>query len=93
MSPVCSGDGRKRPDKLPAGAHAGLNDFKTTNYGGPCPPIGRHRYFFTLYALDTSFAALSEPTRAELDQAMHGHVLARTELMGTYQKQDQKPQS
>jgi hypothetical protein len=71
---------------LPAGARDGLNDWGRTGYGGPCPPIGRHRYFFKLYALDTLLPALKEPTKAALEQAMRGHVLAQAELVGTYQK-------
>jgi len=71
---------------LPDGTLEGTNDWKRTGYGGPCPPIGRHRYFFKLYALDTVLDDLHEPTKAELEQAMQGHVLAQTELIGTYQK-------
>jgi len=71
---------------LPAGTRAGLNDWHRQGYGGPCPPIGRHRYFFKLYALDTTLPALHQPTKAAAEQAMQGHVLARTELVGTYQK-------
>jgi len=73
-------------DALPPGTREGRNDWKRTGYGGPCPPIGRHRYFFKLYALDTSLAGLEEPTRAELERAMEGHVLAEASLMGTYEK-------
>jgi len=73
--------------QLPAGAREGTNDFKRVGYGGPCPPIGRHRYFHTLYALDTTLPSLQAPTRAELEQAMTGHVIAQAELIGTYQKQ------
>lgn len=65
---------------------SGVNDWKRTGYGGPCPPIGRHRYFFKLYALDTTLPALSRPTKAELEQAMKGHTLAEARLMGTYEK-------
>jgi Raf kinase inhibitor-like YbhB/YbcL family protein len=72
--------------RLPAGARNGLNDWKRADYGGPCPPIGRHRYFFKLYALDTSLSDLSSPTEADLARAMQGHILARAELIGTYQK-------
>jgi Raf kinase inhibitor-like YbhB/YbcL family protein len=72
---------------LPSGARAGLNDWKRAGYGGPCPPIGRHRYFFKLYALDTSLPDLKNPTKAQLEHAMRGHVLAQAELVGTYQKQ------
>jgi len=70
---------------LPEGAREGLNDWKRTGYGGPCPPIGRHRYFHKLYALDTTLS-LTEPTKADVEKAMHGHVLAHTELIGTYEK-------
>ena len=71
---------------LPAGAREGLNDWKRTGYGGPCPPIGRHRYFHKLYALDTMLPDLGKPTKPALEAAMRGHVLAQAELMGTYQK-------
>lgn len=73
-------------EALPAGTEEGTNDWKRTGYGGPCPPIGRHRYFHTLYALDTVLANLARPSKAKLEAAMHGHVLARAELMGTYEK-------
>ncbi|MCA9659997.1 MAG: YbhB/YbcL family Raf kinase inhibitor-like protein [Myxococcales bacterium] len=71
---------------LPAGIREGKNDWKRAGYGGPCPPIGRHRYFFRLYALDAALGDLGEPTRADLDAAMKGHVLGEVALMGTYQK-------
>ena len=74
------------PSGLPAGARQGLNDWKRTGYGGPCPPIGRHRYFHKLYALDTRLTDLIDPTKAELEDAMQGHVLETTELIGTYQR-------
>jgi Raf kinase inhibitor-like YbhB/YbcL family protein len=74
------------PRDLPTGTREGLNDWKRTGWGGPCPPIGRHRYFFKLYALDTVLPDLRQPTKAKLEEAMDGHVLARTELVGTYQK-------
>ncbi|MBN1610731.1 MAG: YbhB/YbcL family Raf kinase inhibitor-like protein [Polyangiaceae bacterium] len=70
---------------LPTPARHGLNDWKRAAYGGPCPPIGRHRYFHKLFALDTVLS-LDSPTRAELERAMQGHILARAELVGTYQK-------
>ncbi|HET9449514.1 MAG TPA: YbhB/YbcL family Raf kinase inhibitor-like protein [Aggregicoccus sp.] len=75
--------------QLPAGTREGLNDWKRTGYGGPCPPIGRHRYFHTLYALDCELpaAGLGTPTRAQLEAAMEGHVLGRAQRIGTYQKQ------
>ncbi len=71
---------------LPPGTRDGLNDWKRTGYGGPCPPIGRHRYFHKLYALDTILGDLGKPTKAALEQAMKGHVLGQAELVGTYQK-------
>lgn len=71
---------------LPAGAHVGRNDWKRAGYGGPCPPVGRHRYFHKLYALDVVLPDLGSATKAELERAMQGHVLARAELVGTYQK-------
>ena len=71
---------------LPAGAQQGLNDWQRKAYGGPCPPIGRHRYFFKLYALDARLGALATPTKAAVENAMAGHVLAEAVLMGTYQK-------
>jgi hypothetical protein len=74
---------------LPAGTREGLNDWKRTGYGGPCPPIGRHRYFHKLFALDAPLGDLGRPTRLQLLDAMQGHVLAQTELMGTYQKHQQ----
>jgi Raf kinase inhibitor-like YbhB/YbcL family protein len=72
---------------LPPGSAGGLNDWKKTAYGGPCPPIGRHRYFHKLYALDTRLD-LDRPTKAGLEAAMKGHVLGQAELIGTYQKGD-----
>jgi Raf kinase inhibitor-like YbhB/YbcL family protein len=75
-------------DALPAGAVEGPNDFGRVRYGGPCPPIGRHRYFHKLYALDTSLPAGKPLDKAGLESAMKGHVLAHVELMGTYQKGD-----
>jgi len=71
---------------LPDGTLEGLNDWKRTGYGGPCPPIGRHRYFHKLYALDTVLPDLGRPTKAALEKAMQGHVLGKAELIGTYQK-------
>ena len=71
---------------LPAGTREGLNDWKRTGYGGPCPPIGRHRYFHKLYALDVTLPDLGVPTKDTLEQAMTGHVLASAELIGTYER-------
>lgn len=71
---------------LPAGTAEGLNDWKRSGYGGPCPPIGRHRYYHKLYALDSKLRDLATPTKAELLAAMEGHILAEAQLMGTYQR-------
>jgi Raf kinase inhibitor-like YbhB/YbcL family protein len=71
---------------LPHDTREGQNDWKRTGYGGPCPPIGRHRYFFKLYALDQRLADQHQPTKAALEKAMQGHVLAQAQLLGTYQK-------
>jgi Raf kinase inhibitor-like YbhB/YbcL family protein len=72
---------------MPKGAITGLSDRKERSYHGPCPPIGRHRYFHKLYALDTALPDKAF-TKAELEAAIKGHVLAEASLMGTYQKGD-----
>ncbi|MBN1627536.1 MAG: YbhB/YbcL family Raf kinase inhibitor-like protein [Deltaproteobacteria bacterium] len=72
--------------KLPEGTMEGLNDSKQTGYSGPCPPIGRHRYFHKLYALDTVLPDLKTPAKAKLEKAMEGHILAKAELVGLYKK-------
>ena len=71
---------------LPAGTLEGSNDWNRTGYGGPCPPIGRHRYFHKLYALDVVLPDLARPTKAALEKAMAGHILAQATLLGTYAK-------
>lgn len=73
-------------EQLPAGTGEGINDWQRTGYGGPCPPIGRHRYFHKLYALDCILEGLERPTKQQLEAAMQGHVLAEGRLIGTYQK-------
>lgn len=75
---------------LPAGTRMGKNDWKATGYRGPCPPIGRHRYFHHVYALDEVLPDLGQPDRAALDRAMKGHVLAEGALVGTYAKKAPK---
>jgi Raf kinase inhibitor-like YbhB/YbcL family protein len=72
--------------ELPPGTKEGINDWKRTGYGGPCPPVGRHRYFHKLYALDAELGDLGKPTRSQLETAMKGHALAEAELVGTYQR-------
>jgi Raf kinase inhibitor-like YbhB/YbcL family protein len=74
------------PRDLPPGTREGNNDWHRTGYGAPCPPIGRHRYFWKLYALDTVLPDLGHPDKRRLEQSMQGHVLSHAELVGTYQK-------
>ena len=71
---------------LPPGTLEGTNDWRRTGYGGPCPPIGRHRYFFKLYALDIMLPDLGQPTKAAIEKAMQGHIVEQAELIGTYQR-------
>ncbi len=73
-------------EDLPEGTAVGMNDRKENGYTGPCPPIGRHRYFHKLYALDASLPVLKGASKAQIEAAMKGHVLAQAELIGTYQK-------
>ena len=73
-------------DSLPSGAREGTNDRNETGYTGPCPPIGRHRYFFKLYALDTMIGNRGALTKAKLEEAMSGHVVEQAELIGTYER-------
>jgi len=71
---------------LPDGTMRGINDWHRSGYGGPCPPIGKHRYFFKLYALNTVLSDLKHPTKAALEKAMRGHVIGQAELIGLYQR-------
>ncbi|HVC21587.1 MAG TPA: YbhB/YbcL family Raf kinase inhibitor-like protein [Vicinamibacterales bacterium] len=73
-------------DELPEGTLEGVNDWKQAGYRGPCPPVGRHRYFVRLYALDRKLPDLHRPSKATLEAAMRGHILAHAELIGTYEK-------
>jgi hypothetical protein len=70
---------------LPAGTQTGVNDWKRSSYGGPCPPVGRHRYFFRLYALDAVLTEIRHADSRTLEKAMQGHVIGSAVLMGTYQ--------
>jgi Raf kinase inhibitor-like YbhB/YbcL family protein len=79
VSAIAEGD-------LPDGAREGLNDWRGIGWRGPSPPVGRHRYFHKLYALDTTLPNISRPDKATLERAMRGHVLAETSLVGTYEK-------
>ncbi len=69
---------------LPGGAKQGVNDFRKIGYGGPCPPGGTHRYFFTIYALDIALNLEPGKTKAELLRALQGHIVAQGQLMGAY---------
>jgi Raf kinase inhibitor-like YbhB/YbcL family protein len=71
---------------LPSGTLEGRNDWKEPGYRGPCPPTGRHRYFHKLYALDTVLPDLGTPPKAELERAMEGRIVARAELVATYER-------
>jgi Raf kinase inhibitor-like YbhB/YbcL family protein len=73
--------------ELPAGTLEGANSWGRTGYGGPCPPVGRHRYFFRVYAVDCLLPDLETPDKNRLLVALEGHILAHVELVGTYVKQ------
>ncbi len=86
-------DMRELPEGVPkertllTGARQGRNDFGRIAYGGPCPPRDpAHRYFFTLYALDTALALGPGATKAKLLKAMEGHILGKAELIGRYRR-------
>lgn len=81
-----SATGTPKGGKAPQGSRDGKNDWKRTGYGGPCPPIGRHRYFFKLYALDAMLGDLKTPDKPIVLKAMEGHILGQAEVVGTYQK-------
>jgi Raf kinase inhibitor-like YbhB/YbcL family protein len=72
--------------ELPNGAKQGTNDFRKIGYGGPCPPGGTHRYYFKIYSLDTDLDLEAGATKAQLLQAMKGHVLGEDQLMGKYKR-------
>jgi Raf kinase inhibitor-like YbhB/YbcL family protein len=75
------------PSRLPPGTREGLNDWKRTGWGGPCPPVGRHRYFFKLYALDGPLGlGAGTATKRDVEKAMEGHILAEARIMGTYER-------
>jgi Raf kinase inhibitor-like YbhB/YbcL family protein len=88
------GQARRLPEGVPAtktlpdGSKQGVNDFGRIGYGGPCPPRGpAHRYFFTLYAVDRMIELPPGAAKAQLLDAIKGHTLGKTQLMGTYQRQ------
>ena len=74
------------PEGVKPAANQGTNDFGKPGYGGPCPPRGRHRYFFHLYALKDELGGLKSPNRKQIDAALKGHVIGEAVLMGTYQR-------
>jgi len=75
-----------KENTVPQGAFQGMNDFRKQHYGGPCPPSGTHRYFFKLYALDTTLTLRQDASKPMLENAMKGHVLAQAELIGLYKR-------
>jgi Raf kinase inhibitor-like YbhB/YbcL family protein len=79
-------EGYPRDEETPGGILQGSNDFKKIGYDGPCPPSGIHRYYFELYALNSVLDLSAGGTKAELMLAMKGHILAQTQMMGTYSK-------
>jgi Raf kinase inhibitor-like YbhB/YbcL family protein len=86
LPPAATDLARAPGGDLPEGTREGVNDWGRTGYGGPAPPIGRHRYFHKLYALDTVLPDLGQPSKEKLLKAMEGHVLESAELIGTYQR-------
>ncbi|MDH3237634.1 MAG: YbhB/YbcL family Raf kinase inhibitor-like protein [Deltaproteobacteria bacterium] len=80
-------DTREIPENtVPPGALQGTNDFGKQKYGGPCPPSGRHRYFFKLYALNAPLALKAGATKAQVEEAVSGHLLGKAELVGLYRR-------
>ncbi len=78
-------EGIAKQEQLSSGAQQGRNDFGKIGYGGPCPPPGKpHRYFFKLYALDTKLNLKAGASKADVERAMNGHILAQAELIGRY---------
>ncbi len=75
-----------KENTVPPGAVQGKNSWGKQKYGGPCPPSGTHRYFFKLYALDTTLSLAANAGKNEVLAAIKNHILAQTELMGTYNK-------
>ena len=73
-------------NSVPKSAKQGMNDFRKHYYGGPCPPSGTHRYFFKLYALDTTLNIGPTVTKADVESSMKGHILAKAELIGLYRR-------
>ena len=75
-----------KENSVPQGGVEGMNDFRKHSYGGPCPPSGTHRYFFKVYALDTLLIISPNSTKADLEKAIKGHILAQGQLIGLYKR-------
>jgi Raf kinase inhibitor-like YbhB/YbcL family protein len=75
-----------KENSVPQNAQQGINDFGKHNYGGPCPPPGTHRYFFKLYALDTLLNLGANSTKADLENAMAGHIIEQAQIIGLYKR-------
>lgn len=75
-----------KEDSVPEGASQGMNDFSKLDYGGPCPPSGTHRYFFKLYALDSTLDITSKAKKADVEKAMKGHVIGESQIIGLYRR-------
>jgi len=75
-----------KEDSVPKGAQQGLNDFRQKTYSGPCPPAGTHRYFFKLYALDTTLILPANATKADLEKSMRGHTIEHAHIIGLYRR-------
>lgn len=71
---------------VPENSMRGMTDFGNTDYGGPCPPSGTHRYFFKLYALDTTLTLAEGATKVEVEKAMKNHIIEKAELIGLYKR-------
>lgn len=74
-------------DSVPEDGMEGVTDFGHTGYGGPCPPTGPHRYFFRLYALNTTLDATEDITKQELEQLIENHIIDKAELIGLYTRE------
>lgn len=80
-------EGVEKVEALENGIIQGFNDFGRIGYGGPCPPFGVHRYFFKLYALDTSLDLEPGTSKEELLEAMEGHIIEKTQMIGLYSRE------
>lgn len=74
-------------NQVPQNSSQGKTDFGNIGYGGPCPPSGTHRYFFKLYALDTTFNLPEGITKEKVEEAVNGHIIESAEIVGLYKRQ------